>query len=338
MACSADLWYNQGRILLCPDGASDTIRIMDRSYLPMSTMIPPVEKRCARCEQVKLAYYFNKNSTTPTGLATYCKMCEKDRLIGREVFPEGQKRCTDCGELRTIDQFFPNSECRDGYGYQCRLCCKEKHNQLIETFETAPGPRRRGPYNTTTHRGEVLPDEYKRCTSCKQVKPKTAFYTKPSTKDGLNPSCRDCSYVNHKAQTVNIPEIKQCTRCKETKPSIEFSLLNNVRRKGLNSWCRKCVAEHGRIYRKPRQAASIDGYLRRKLRQYGIAIEEYETMLVEQDGKCAICKHPETAIMNGKPMSLAVDHCHTTDAVRGLLCTNCNRALGLLQEDPERAE
>jgi hypothetical protein len=74
------------------------------------------------------------------------------------------------------------------------------------------------------------------------------------------------------------------------------------------------------------------------LRQYGIAIEEYETMLVEQDGKCAICKHPETAIMNGKPMSLAVDHCHTTDAVRGLLCTNCNRALGLLQEDPERAE
>lgn len=56
-------------------------------------------------------------------------------------------------------------------------------------------------------------------------------------------------------------------------------------------------------------------------------------MLEAQGGVCAICKGPET-----KPNAkyLAVDHDHATGAVRGLLCNNCNRAIGLLGDDAER--
>jgi hypothetical protein len=50
----------------------------------------------------------------------------------------------------------------------------------------------------------------------------------------------------------------------------------------------------------------------------------YSAMLAEQDGLCAICHRPETAVRHGKAMLLAVDHDHTTGAVRGLLCHNCN--------------
>lgn len=55
-------------------------------------------------------------------------------------------------------------------------------------------------------------------------------------------------------------------------------------------------------------------------------------MLEEQHGVCAICGKPET-----KPNAkyLAVDHDHKTGEVRGLLCNNCNRALGLLQDNTE---
>ena len=70
----------------------------------------------------------------------------------------------------------------------------------------------------------------------------------------------------------------------------------------------------------------------RMRRMYGI---DYAAMNLAQDGVCAICKKPELNRSNGpNPKRLSVDHCHETGAVRGLLCNNCNRAIGLLGDDP----
>lgn len=64
------------------------------------------------------------------------------------------------------------------------------------------------------------------------------------------------------------------------------------------------------------------------MKDFGINADQYEAMLHEQNHVCAICgKHD---ICN---RDLAVDHCHTTKRVRGLLCTNCNMALGKFQDD-----
>jgi hypothetical protein len=68
---------------------------------------------------------------------------------------------------------------------------------------------------------------------------------------------------------------------------------------------------------------------------YRLTPEEYAAMLEAQGGVCAICERPERAVRDGQAVRLAVDHCHTTDRVRGLLCAACNRALGLLGEDVE---
>lgn len=69
---------------------------------------------------------------------------------------------------------------------------------------------------------------------------------------------------------------------------------------------------------------------------YGISLNEYKTILARQGGLCAVCRQPETAIFAGKVKSLDVDHCHRTGAVRGILCSSCNIALGRLNEDPLR--
>lgn len=69
-------------------------------------------------------------------------------------------------------------------------------------------------------------------------------------------------------------------------------------------------------------------------RAYGISIEQYDSMLVAQNEVCAICENPEHVVdKNGNRRKLAVDHCHTTGRVRGLLCTNCNKAIGHLKDD-----
>lgn len=68
-------------------------------------------------------------------------------------------------------------------------------------------------------------------------------------------------------------------------------------------------------------------------RKYGITIEQYTAMHDKQSGLCAICSRPETAVIRGRPISLAVDHCHTTGAVRRLLCSKCNLGIGSFSHD-----
>lgn len=65
----------------------------------------------------------------------------------------------------------------------------------------------------------------------------------------------------------------------------------------------------------------------------GEAVTKYLEMMETQNGLCAICKKPEPL---GR--ELAIDHCHTTGAIRGLLCTKCNLGLGMLGDDLESLE
>jgi hypothetical protein len=70
-------------------------------------------------------------------------------------------------------------------------------------------------------------------------------------------------------------------------------------------------------------------------REYNITPEEYDRMLVEQNGVCAICRQPERVKEKGKaPRLLCVDHCHKTNRIRKLLCQLCNVMIGMAQEDP----
>lgn len=59
-------------------------------------------------------------------------------------------------------------------------------------------------------------------------------------------------------------------------------------------------------------------------------------MRAAQNDLCAICGRPERSMLKGKVRRLAVDHDHKSSKVRGLLCADCNRALGLFQDDPDR--
>jgi hypothetical protein len=77
----------------------------------------------------------------------------------------------------------------------------------------------------------------------------------------------------------------------------------------------------------------------RKLKHvYNLTPAQYNAMFAAQNGVCAICEEPETTIdkRTGKPRHLAVDHCHETRRVRGLLCGTCNRAVGYMRDNPAR--
>lgn len=94
------------------------------------------------------------------------------------------------------------------------------------------------------------------------------------------------------------------------------------------------LANHQREYRKkyPDRMKACD--LKKK---FGLSLDVYYEMLESQNHVCAICKRPENAVdyRTGLPRALAVDHCHETNKVRGLLCTQCNRGLGKFNDNVE---
>lgn len=109
------------------------------------------------------------------------------------------------------------------------------------------------------------------------------------------------------------------------------------------SWCKDCITEgvtryrktpypgprcttHHRAVRAQRRQA---GRERRIETIYGITEKEYQAIYSWQDGRCFICRRA-----TGVRKRLAVDHCHESGRVRGLLCLSCNKyVLGHLRDD-----
>ena len=68
------------------------------------------------------------------------------------------------------------------------------------------------------------------------------------------------------------------------------------------------------------------------MNDFGLTLEKYQELWQIQNGCCAICNIHQSKFT----MRLAVDHCHSTNKVRGLLCKHCNQTLGLFNDDAAR--
>lgn len=102
---------------------------------------------------------------------------------------------------------------------------------------------------------------------------------------------------------------------------------------GLRETCPQCVAELRALNGFAPHEESTLLFRMRKVRPYKITVPEYETMIEEQDGRCAICRFQPAV-----PDDLEIDHNHATGKVRGLLCGPCNQGLGMFQDSPDHLD
>jgi hypothetical protein len=97
--------------------------------------------------------------------------------------------------------------------------------------------------------------------------------------------------------------------------------------------CKKCRTAQTREWAEAHptewERSRRKSYLKRK---YGITVEEADALLAAQEGRCAICGKSEG---DSRGFRMHIDHCHTTGAVRGVLCNLCNAGLGNFRDDPE---
>ncbi len=119
--------------------------------------------------------------------------------------------------------------------------------------------------------------------------------------------------------------MKRCCVCEQEKPVEDFSKSKQAApSNGRRSNCKECCDAAARDYYRR------EGRLKKLAKKYGIEPQDYGEMYVKQDGRCAICFKEFDVLF--------VDHCHDTDKIRGLLCSNCNSALGLLGDSLKNLE
>jgi hypothetical protein len=117
---------------------------------------------------------------------------------------------------------------------------------------------------------------------------------------------------------------RKCKKCGNIKFVGEFYIrkCKDNKHNRFNSPCKKCS-----------DINRVEGYMKSYLmkRSYGILPHQFESMMKNQDYKCAICGIHK----DNYKKEFAIDHCHNTNKIRGLLCTNCNTGIGMLQDNIE---
>jgi len=194
------------------------------------------------------------------------------------------------------------------------------------------------------------------CIKCKEIKPLDMFY---ANKQSKNKKCYRCKVCMNKVTIENYRKkqkpkkdwstdegFKICRKCLNKKPINDFNIhYGKTRTKDkMRNECKECQKTHSRehwkkiatresekkkIYHLNNRKVAHGWHLKSK---YGITLVDYQKMLDLQNGKCAICGSDKP---KGNYRHFAVDHNHTTGELRGLLCTQCNTGIGLLQDSPD---
>jgi len=137
-----------------------------------------------------------------------------------------------------------------------------------------------------------------------------------------------------------IDQIIVCRKCKKEKTTKDFypaELLKKSKccRSCLYTEVRACRAKNPERYKKNREAYQRNNAFRAKLLRMNLSDSFYAETLEKQNGKCAICKAEKYDRLGRR---FAIDHCHDTGKIRGLLCSQCNVALGMFKDSEEVLE
>lgn len=137
---------------------------------------------------------------------------------------------------------------------------------------------------------------------------------------------------------------KTCSHCKTEKPLESFwASWSSRHADNRQSYCKSCCKKKGRAWadknklslnerrrnEQTRQKASQRQFIK-QLQKYDLAQEDYDTLVAMG---CNICGSETSG-----QKRLHFDHDHTTGKFRGLLCGNCNTALGLMKDDLQRLQ
>jgi hypothetical protein len=173
-----------------------------------------------------------------------------------------------------------------------------------------------------------------------------------NNKEKINASAREYRRKNiEKVRSYNYQYVKQwkllnpdkvkASRMREKEAISKTPEILKQRKQDYYKRHREEILLKQKLANAGNERRSLNSRKQRLKIEFGLSLSDYEDLHESQNGVCAICSQPETAMYYGgksklvasRVKQLAVDHDHATGAVRGLLCYRCNRAVGLFRDD-----
>ena len=180
---------------------------------------------------------------------------------------------------------------------------------------------------------QPLSEFYRRKNVCKECQRTYSQTYYAANRDRLRATSAAWRKANPERAAATQKAWREANPGRATASSRAWKEANPERAAATRKAWREANPERAAATRKAWREANPERAVDSQLRSdYGISLADYDEMLEAQDNGCAICGKTEAE--EGK--RLAVDHNHETDQVRGLLCGNCNQAIGKLGHDPER--
>lgn len=184
----------------------------------------------------------------------------------------------------------------------------------------------------------------KYCTRCLEDKDLSDFNKCSSAPDGLQFRCKPCCAEASKASRLKRLEADPTAEHQAKKAWYQANRELSIQRAKQYrldhpEWAKEVDAKRNATNptktwreRNPDKAKTTQKRqtLKRKLDKYNLSPEQFLEMQALQEGKCAICEIVP-------PDGLVIDHNHSTNKVRELLCNRCNPAIGMIGEDPNIA-
>lgn len=123
----------------------------------------------------------------------------------------------------------------------------------------------------------------------------------------------------------------KCSGCAFTKNGSDCGRCGNPIDGSHRVYCMACYRDYSAEWAKA-NPEKVKAKMRRHdlMRSYGITPEDYDRMVKEQSGVCAICGGPPQG--RGR---LHVDHVHGSGSIRALLCSRCNPGIGMFKDNPD---
>lgn len=146
------------------------------------------------------------------------------------------KRCSLCGEEKPLSAFARNRKSKDGYNAACSQCKKERAG------------------TGKPHRPRLdLPEGFKQCSACGEIRTVGEFYRTSTSKDGYQSRCKLCEAQaagREYRPKENLPEgQKRCTACEQILPATsEWFRIDRRVPSGLGATCKACGASYSRQY------------------------------------------------------------------------------------------
>ena len=181
---------------------------------------------------------------------------------------------------------------------------------------------------------ELFENGLKVCTSCEQECKTSQFNKQSLGRFGLESTCKNCKQHAKDKKFGTTKPLRKCRECgvEAWKPEEldNFAKAGGSNRFGRYNICKSC-------HTKSDSMKKHNNSLARRCKKFGITVEQYEQMIVQQENRCAICsKHYDD--FNGRGKNFHIDHCHESGEVRGLLCSNCNTGLGQFKDNVKALE